>query len=306
MNDEIIKVENIYYEYKTKSGIFNTFKNVALENVNFSVRKGEVFGILGGNGSGKSTLLRILSGVLEPQKGKVIISNGVSRSLLSLGLGFNNELTGRDNVILSSMFNDVTKKQAIGFADEVKAFSELGEYFEQPVKTYSSGMRSRLGFATGIITKVDILLIDEVLAVGDKKFRQKAEAAMMEKIASQQTVIFVSHSERQINRICNRVIDLETKIISDINIKPVHEEKDSDNKRVRKLPYDLVRFIVNKDYDKVEESIKHDAKLLRDVAIVIEEQELELAIKFIKMSYEIDPSDTLTNRKYSFFMGKME
>ncbi|GAM59561.1 teichoic acid export ATP-binding protein tagH [Vibrio ishigakensis] len=138
---------------------------------------------------------------MKPDMGSIEVATGATVSLLSLGLGFNQQLTGRDNVILSSMFNGYSRKEAKDLAKKIKEFSELGEFFEQPVRTYSSGMRSRLGFSAGLITKVDVLLIDEVLAVGDKEFKQKAEAAMLEHIGgNDQTVLFVSHSERQIKK----------------------------------------------------------------------------------------------------------
>ena len=204
-----MKVNNISLEYKTRTGFFKSFKHKALSNISFEIKRGEVLGILGGNGTGKSTLLKILAGVMEPDTGTVWMPKGTTRSLLTLGLGFNGELTGRDNVILSSMFNGYSKKEAIKLAELIKNFSELGDFFEQPVRTYSSGMRAKLGFSAGMITKVDILMIDEVLAVGDKNFRQKAEKAMSEHIAGgKQTVLFVSHAPGQIKKVCDRSLDL--------------------------------------------------------------------------------------------------
>ena len=126
--------------------------------------------------------------------------------LLSLGLGFKADLSGRDNAMLGAMLQGSTKKQAMGFLEGIKEFSELGDSFEEPVKTYSSGMRSRLGFTTALMTHVDILLIDEVLSVGDAQFKGKAETAMKERISGNQTVVFVSHSENQIQELCNRAL----------------------------------------------------------------------------------------------------
>lgn len=213
MSNIILKVENVSLEYKTRTKIFKTFRHKALDNISFSVNRGEVVGITGGNGAGKSTLLRVIAGVFAPDSGEIWTPKGTTTSLLSLGLGFSGELTGRDNVILSSMFNGYSKERAIEVAEEIKDFCQLGDFFEQPVRTYSSGMRAKLGFSAGIITHVDLLMIDEVLAVGDKNFRAKAEKAMLEKIGgSEQTVLFVSHSEKQVRRICNRAIDLSNNL----------------------------------------------------------------------------------------------
>lgn len=208
MSDTVLEFRNVTLEYKSRINLFNTFTHKALDDVSFTVKRGEVLGITGRNGAGKSTLLKVAAGVLQPDSGKVISPIGTTKSLLSLGLGFSPDLSGRDNAIISCMLNGLTKKEAISVLAEVKQFSELGDFFEQPVKTYSSGMKSRLGFSTGLITEVDILMVDEVLSVGDVSFRKKAEQAMLSKIKGQQTVLFVSHNEKQIERLCDRVIEL--------------------------------------------------------------------------------------------------
>lgn len=208
MDDLILKAKDLYLEYSVRTGMFKRFKHTALDGVSLSLKRGEVLGITGKNGAGKSTLLKVLAGVLTPDAGEIIIGKDVTRSLLSLGLGFNNDLTGRDNAIISCMLNGLSKKAALAVVEEIKDFSELGEFFEQPVRTYSSGMRARLGFSTGVVTEVDILLIDEVLSVGDAKFRKKAEKVMVDKLKGHTSVVFVSHSEEQINRLCDRVIKL--------------------------------------------------------------------------------------------------
>lgn len=217
MSEVILKCDNVSLTYQSRKGFFSTFKHHALQNISFSVKRGEVFGILGGNGSGKSTLLRILAGVMPPTKGMVYTAHHVHVSLLSLGLGFNNELTGRDNTILSAMLNGLTNKQSKEITDKVKEFSELGKFYDQPVRTYSSGMKSKLGFATALYADVDILLIDEVLSVGDETFKKKAEKAMLGIINDDdKTVIFVSHSAAQIKRICQRALWLNKGQASDI------------------------------------------------------------------------------------------
>jgi len=209
MNESIISLNSISLSYRARIGLFKSFEFKALNNVSFDVKYGEIFGVLGNNGSGKSTLLKVLSGVLAADSGSIDLKYGVTRSLLALGLGFNNQLSGRDNALISCMLNGLNKQQAKEKLEEIKTFSELGDFFEQPVKTYSSGMRSKLGFTTGIVLDVDILLIDEVLSVGDQTFKQKAEQALLDKMKGHQTVIFVSHSAQQIKKLCDRCIWLE-------------------------------------------------------------------------------------------------
>lgn len=174
--------------------------------VTLEIFHGETLGIVGRNGCGKSTLLRLLAGVMTPFEGSMWIRPGLTVALLSLGLGFKPQLSGRDNAILAAMLQGATKSEALDALDRIEAFAELGEYFYLPVKTYSSGMRARLGFSTGLITEVDLLLIDEVLAVGDTGFREKAEAALTGRMLGNQTVVFVSHSATQVRRLCERVV----------------------------------------------------------------------------------------------------
>ncbi|QIR15135.1 ABC transporter ATP-binding protein [Shewanella aestuarii] len=224
MSETILSVNNLTLEYRTRSGLFKMFTHKALDNISFKIAKGEVFGVLGKNGSGKSSLLQLLAGTLQPDSGTVDCSKDITRALLALGLGFNVNLTGRDNALISCMLDGYTKKQALILVEQINEFAELGHFFDQPVKTYSSGMKSRLGFATAMITEVDILLIDEVLSVGDNTFKKKAESALQNKINGEQTVIFVSHSIEQIKKICDRCIWLEEgKIIAEGNTKEVME-----------------------------------------------------------------------------------
>jgi len=213
MTSDIIRIENITLEYNSRAGLFKKFTHKALKDVSFSVKKGEILGILGKNGCGKSSLLQILAGILQPDSGKIILNKATTRSLLTLGLGFNPQLSGRDNALISCMLNGFSKKHTISKLEDIKEFSELGKFFEQPVKTYSAGMRARLGFATGILTDVDVLLIDETLSVGDQEFKLKAQQTLQEKINGDQTVIFVSHSIHQIKSICDRCIWLEDGVI---------------------------------------------------------------------------------------------
>lgn len=184
-------------------------KHHVLQELSLKVYEGETLGIIGRNGVGKTTMLRIMAGILAPNSGEVIIAPGKSASLLTLGLGFKAELSGRDNALLAAMLQGSTRSEAEAFLEEIKTFSELGDSYELPVKTYSAGMRARLGFTTALMTHVDILLIDEVLGVGDAHFRGKAQAALRERITSDQTVVFVSHMAEQVKAMCDRVIWLE-------------------------------------------------------------------------------------------------
>ncbi|MEW5057697.1 MAG: ABC transporter ATP-binding protein [Cycloclasticus sp.] len=209
----ILSANNISLKYKTRSGLIKRFEHTALNNISFELYKGETLGILGRNGCGKSSLLKILTGVIRPTSGQVNVNKHITRSLLTLGLGFRKDLSGRDNAILSAMLGGLNKRDAMQSLDEIKEFSELNDFFEQPVRTYSSGMRARLGFSTAIKTNVDILLIDEVLGVGDAHFKEKAQAYMTNKMNSDQTIVFVSHNLEQIHALCDRVIWIENGII---------------------------------------------------------------------------------------------
>jgi len=151
--------------------------------------------------------LQILAGLIEPTSGELFLPvKPLSRALLTLGLGFRQDLTGEDNVIVSLVLQGKSKKEAKALLPGIQEFSELGEFFQQPVKTYSAGMRARLGFATATQSEVDVLLIDEVLSVGDIQFRQKAEYAMLNRIQGHQTVILVSQSPPQIRSLCDSAI----------------------------------------------------------------------------------------------------
>lgn len=209
----ILEAKNIALTYKTRKGFLSSFSHQALKDVSFNLHKGETIGILGRNGGGKSSLLRILAGIINPTRGTVLCSPNITRALLSVGLGFMPNTSGRENAIYSAMLQGASKKKALSILDEIKDFAELGEFFDQPVDTYSAGMRARLGFATALMTEVDILFIDEILSVGDMHFRQKAEAAMLDKLKGEQTCVFVSHNPEQVNKICSKAIWIEDGVI---------------------------------------------------------------------------------------------
>ncbi len=216
-NDSVMLVmEDVSLSYAASKGSFDHGVHHVLNSMSFELFENETLGIIGRNGVGKTTMLRIMAGILAPTSGTVMTQPGKTSSLLSIGLGFKGDLSGRDNATLAAMLQGSSKKQADLFLDEIKEFSDLGESFEEPVKTYSAGMKSRLGFTTALMTHVDILLIDEVLSVGDAQFKEKAESAMKKRIGGDQTVVFVSHSATQIQELCDRAIWIDGGIIKSI------------------------------------------------------------------------------------------
>lgn len=186
-----------------------TFKEFwGLKDVSFEVQKGDRLGILGLNGAGKSTLLKVIAGVYKPTMGSVQV-NGSMAPMLELGAGFDANYTGRENIFLYGSVLGFSRKFLESKFDEILEFSELGEFIDVPLKNYSSGMRSRLGFSIATIVKPEILILDEVLAVGDAKFRKKCEKKMQGMFADGVTVLFVSHNINQVKRLCNKAILLE-------------------------------------------------------------------------------------------------
>ena len=179
-----------------------------LKDINFTLRKGDRVGILGLNGAGKSTLLKVIAGVYRPTEG-VVVKKGKLAPLLELGAGFEKEYTARENIFLYGAELGYSKAFIQEKFDEIVAFAELEEFLDVPIKNFSSGMRSRLGFAMCTAVKPDILILDEVLSVGDAKFRKKSEKKIMDMFDSGVTVLFVSHSLAQVQRICNKAIILD-------------------------------------------------------------------------------------------------
>lgn len=180
----------------------------ALHDVSFDVNRGDVVGIIGRNGSGKSTLLKIISKLFEPTEGQVTV-NGNIVPMLELGSGFDPELTGRENVFLNGAILGYSENFLKEKFDEILEFSELGEFIDMPLKTYSSGMMMRLAFSIATIVQPEILIVDEILAVGDEAFQKKSRAKMMELMSGGTTVLYVSHSLEQIRELCNQVIWLD-------------------------------------------------------------------------------------------------
>lgn len=196
----------------------------ALTDVSFEVYKGESLGLIGVNGSGKSTLLKIIAGVLKPTRGKTWVQGRVA-PLIELGAGFDFDLTAKENVFLNGALLGYSREFMKEHYEDIVAFSELGEFMDVPVKNFSSGMVSRLAFAIATIGTPDILIVDEVLSVGDYHFQQKCEARIDKMKQSGTTILFVSHSMEQVKKICNRVIWLERgKIRRSGNTEEICEE----------------------------------------------------------------------------------
>lgn len=180
----------------------------ALKDVSFNVKKGEVVGIIGRNGAGKSTLLKIISGILTPTTGSVSVTGNIV-PMLELGSGFDYDLSGRENVFLNGAILGYSEDFLKSKYDEIVEFSELGDFIEIPLRNYSSGMMMRLAFSIATVVEPEILIVDEILAVGDENFQKKSKARMLELMGGGTTVLFVSHSLNQIEEMCDRVVWLE-------------------------------------------------------------------------------------------------
>ncbi len=182
----------------------------ALREVTFDIRPGEALGLIGRNGSGKSTLLKIIAGIYSPTSGEVRVSNGRVGTMIELGVGFHPELTGEENIYLGASIYGLSRKEIDEIYLEVVAFSELASFTDTLVKNYSSGMQARLGFALAVNLNPDILLVDEILAVGDEAFQRKCIARMEQFRSAGKTIVFVSHSSEDVRKICDRacVLDL--------------------------------------------------------------------------------------------------
>ena len=217
MSEYAIEVENLCIQYKgiqsfsLKNGLFGGKRSKApvveaVKNVSFKLEKGEILGIVGKNGSGKSTLLRAIAGIFSPNSGSIDL-HGHSISLLSIGVGFQKELSGRENILLSGLLLGFTEEQIREKEDAIIAFSELGKFIDSPVRTYSSGMYSKLAFSITAILETDIILIDEVLSVGDPRFKKKSYAKMKELIDDKdRTVVIVSHDTKAVNSLCTKIL----------------------------------------------------------------------------------------------------
>ena len=181
---------------------------LALRDVDLTAQAGESWGIIGRNGSGKSTLLKVISGILRPYRGSVTV-RGTVAPLLELGAGFDMELTGRENIFMNGLILGMSEQEIKAHFEEIVAFAELEKFLDVPLKNYSSGMKSRLGFSIATCTHADILIADEVLSTGDKAFQQKCEERMRDLLSGGTTLLFVSHSEAAVRRLCGHCLWLE-------------------------------------------------------------------------------------------------
>ncbi len=228
LRDVVLRVEDLGVSFRTgtkddyKSHVINFFNRNKeavnkklfwpLKNINFSGYQGEILGIIGSNGSGKTTLCKLISGIIEPDEGKLFVDGRVS-ALFSLGMGFNKELTGRENVYLNGMMLGIEKEKITEFIDEIHEFSGIGDFIDRPMKTYSSGMKARLGFSVAAFLEPEILILDESLNTGDLAFSRKAAEKMKELVAKAKMVVLVTHSLRFAKKNCERLIWLDKGVV---------------------------------------------------------------------------------------------
>lgn len=236
MKENMIEVKNVSMKFNLgiekgfslKQGFVDMFKKKekinndfwALKNVNFDVEKGEVVGFVGSNGAGKSTLLKVIAGVMKPTKGKVSVYGNIC-PMIELGAGFDSQLTARENIYLNGAVMGYSKEFINFKFDEIVSFSELNEFLDVPIQNFSSGMIARLAFSIATVVDPEILIVDEILSVGDMAFQKKSEEKMLNMINGGTTVLFVSHSIDQIRNMCNKVVWIEKGEVQAIGGKEV-------------------------------------------------------------------------------------
>jgi lipopolysaccharide transport system ATP-binding protein len=211
-NNLLMSLSNVGLKYDVKTGGFGVKEYWALKDISLKLYHGECLGVIGRNGVGKSSLLKILAGILAPDIGSVDKSEDFNTSLLSLQLGFSANLTGRENAMLSGMLLGLSSESIREKLPDVAAFAELDDFFDAPLSTYSSGMKARLGFAISMLARPELLLIDEILGVGDAQFKVKSNNAITEWLRSDKTAVLVSHSVQTLKSLCDRLVWIENGI----------------------------------------------------------------------------------------------
>lgn len=221
--ENIVEVKNVTMRFRMGNVPINSLKEyvtasikgnlkhnefIALDNVSFSVKKGETLGLIGTNGAGKSTTLKLIAGILKPTEGSITVKGNII-PMLELGAGFDLELTGKENIYLNGAILGYSKEYIDSKFNEIIEFSELGDFIEVPVRSYSSGMMSRLAFSIASVMQPEILIVDEILSVGDAKFQEKSGNRMKELMSGGTTVLFVSHSIGKIEELCSKVVWLD-------------------------------------------------------------------------------------------------
>ncbi len=294
IKDEIaVKVDNVSILFNLNKEGVDSFKEYmikllkrqlhydefwALTDVSFELKKGERLGIMGLNGAGKSTLLKTIAGVLKPSKGSVTVK-GVIAPLLELGAGFDGQYTGKENIFLYGSVMGYSREFIASKYDEIVAFSELKKFIDVPLKNYSSGMKARLGFAIATAVEPEVLILDEVLSVGDAKFRAKSEKKVRSMFDKGVTVLFVSHSVQQVKSICNKAILLEHgKIIASGEVEEIcaiYEERT--DKKLETQMNDLIKEIdkSQKKIKKIKEKQAETGEEISAEVIIKTEQKLE-------------------------------
>jgi lipopolysaccharide transport system ATP-binding protein len=236
-NMPLIELEGVSVEYRIRHGVFSVRRYKALESVSFDVREGETLGVIGRNGAGKSTILRLLAEIILPDTGRITRRRPITVSLLNLQVGFSRALTGRDNAILGAMLLGLARAEAQERVQMIGEFSELSDWLDEPLHTYSAGMKARLGFAVAMEVSPDVLLVDEVLGVGDQRFREKSARALKKKMRENQTTVFVSHQLPMLRGLCDRTVWIEEGVTHMIGETPkVLKEYERWNREQRNKP----------------------------------------------------------------------
>lgn len=231
MNSEpLMRVDRVSISYRLSSPLYQPSEvKPVFTDLSFSLNKGDGLGIVGANGSGKSTLLRVACRLLRPTQGEVIWRENISYSLLAFGAGLMDDLTGYDNIRFGALLRGVTPAQVPEVVEEVSSFCELGRSLYQPVKTYSSGMRARLNFGLAVAASADVLFIDEVLSVGDGRFRSKAKLFLEDRLWNRHGFVLVTHNMGQLKELCNRAILIQDGGVKmDADVESVIEQYSAD------------------------------------------------------------------------------